>query len=234
MAQQAMLFNELLGERDTSPARRAFTDAAGPQAAQPAPARIAFQLQNSVPDDLDRFFNSLREAASQTQRILADAAPKTPENARAAQQAQALTEHIDFVAQMKTMHYVQVPLFADGHDNTASLYIFKDGKRDRQNKGGARSALIALDTAYLGHFEAYVQKDGHSVNCQFRLRDEAVERLVRENIHKLDALLAEYRLSLAAYSFLPSGKPFTLLDTPDVFGAGGPEAEKTFGFDKRV
>jgi hypothetical protein len=38
------------------------------------------------------------------------------------------------------------------------LHVYKDNKKEKQSKSGSRSALIALETASLGHFETYVQK----------------------------------------------------------------------------
>jgi hypothetical protein len=66
----------------------------------------------------------------------------------------------------------------------------------------------------MGLFETYVQKNTNAVTCQFRLKDKQVEQLVRENIHNLELLLREKHYSLSAFSFLPQGEPYTVLDSP--------------------
>jgi hypothetical protein len=101
----------------------------------------------------------------------------------------------------------------DDHILNSSLYIKKDKKNANKNKKGYGSALIALDTMCLGHFETYVIKEGNDIRCQFKLESKEIENLVRENIHKLEAQLGEYKYVLESFSFIPGGKSFTLLDT---------------------
>ena len=69
----------------------------------------------------------------------------------------------------------------------------------------------------MGHFETYVQKTSRSVSCQFRLESSETAQLVRDNIHKLDVLLKNLDYSLDSFSFIPQDKPYTLLDSPEIF-----------------
>jgi hypothetical protein len=118
--------------------------------------------------------------------------------------------------------FVQLPVFHNGQETQTALHVYRDAKKSAAQGGkSSSSALIALDTLNLGHFETYVQKTSQSVNCQFRLRDKHVEQLVRTHIHELEALLREYRYSLDAFSFLPQGEPYTLLDNPGIFEGEG-------------
>ncbi|MCL2457077.1 MAG: flagellar hook-length control protein FliK, partial [Defluviitaleaceae bacterium] len=105
------------------------------------------------------------------------------------------------------------PISYGGQENFLQLHVFKDGKK---SAGGSEisSALIALDTAAMGRFETYVQKNSRAINCQFRLENDEIVRAVRENIHKLDALLRAGGYSLEHFSFLPPDEPYNLLKNP--------------------
>jgi hypothetical protein len=117
------------------------------------------------------------------------------------------------MAQIKNPLYIQIPILHNGQETQAALHILRNPKKEKSNRSGV-SALIALDTAFMGLFETYVQKNASAVTCQFRLRDKEIEQLVRENIHKLEVMLREKHYSLSAFSFLPQGEPYTVLDSP--------------------
>lgn len=186
---------------------------------------LAFRLSESTPADIDRFLNGLRDALVQIRQTLTSSAEhrQTPNSepaatARVLQEVRALSDTIDFTAQIRNQIYVQLPLFHNGQDNMqTTLHIYKDAKKTADGKKGAASALIALDTASLGRFETYIQKDDNSVHCQFRLDNPRIEQLVRDNINQLESLLQNHRFSLAAFSFAKPGKPYTLLDSPTLF-----------------
>ena len=44
-----------------------------------------------------------------------------------------------------------------------------------------------------------------------------IAKLVRDNIHKLDALLKDHNYTLDSFTFLPPDEPYTLLDNPNKF-----------------
>lgn len=202
-----------------------------------APLRLSFKLAESVPADIDRFFNTLREALRETRQTLtSDGRAETPGADRVLQEIRSLTEHLDFTSQIKNQLFFQLPLYHNGQETHTALHVYKDAKSDRSRGGQTHSALIALDTAQLGHFETYVQKQAQSVTCQFRLRDKTVEQLVRTHIHQLDALLRENKYSLDAFTFLPPGEAYTLLDTPDQLEGGTQEngMQASFTFDRRI
>lgn len=175
---------------------------------------MSVPLQESSPQVLDQFLNGLREAIAQAQFQLgaSEAAANDPAASRVMQELQALAEYIDFTANLKNQMFVQVPLLIGDQEFNTGIHVKKDGANAKNRKEGTGSALIALDTAFLGHFETYVQKDGQGVRCQFRLASEEVEHLVRKNIHRLDAQLKSHNYNLDAFSFLVGDKPFTLMD----------------------
>jgi hypothetical protein len=200
--------------------------------------RLSFKLADSSPEDIDRFVNTLREALRETQKALTDARRElSPEAERVHKQLQTLSEHIDFVAQMKNQLFVQLPVYYNGQEALTALHLYKDGKGGRKNKpDGTSSALIAIETAFMGHFETYVQKNAQSVNCQFRLRDKNIEDLVRKNIHKLEALLLENHFSLDAFSFLPQDEPYGVLTSPEMFNdeSASEAADRVYIFDRKI
>jgi hypothetical protein len=181
-------------------------------------ARPSFRLEDSGPQDIDRFINSLRDALTETRRVIETRPEPSQAAERVLREAQTLSEHIDFTAQIKNQLFVQLPVYHNGQDMQTALHVYKDASKKGGKGDGTASALIALDTLSLGHFETYVQKSARSVSCQFRLDNKRVENLVRAHIHELNALLSEYRYSLDAFTFLPKAEPYTVLNSPGVFG----------------
>jgi len=175
---------------------------------------LALPLQESSVRDVQSFVNNLREVIAQAQQAIADSpAANDPGTSRVMQSLQNLADNLDFAAQIRNQIFVQIPLLINDQTFNTAMYVNKDGSNKNKNKKeGSGSALIALDTAFLGHFETYVQKEGASVHCQFRLENADIENLVRANIHKLGNQLKEHRYNLDSFTFLLGNKPFSLLD----------------------
>ena len=181
----------------------------------PLPPNLSFTLQNSTPANVEDFINNLRLLLAQAQAQIQQHLASNPGNsgtARVMSDLSALSEHIDFATQIKNQIFVQIPIAVGDQVFNTAMYVNKDGKNAKGDKKNAGSALVALDTAFLGHFETYVQKEGQAVHCQFRLETEDIENLVRANIHKLDSQLKEYRYALESFTFIVGDRPFTLLD----------------------
>ena len=186
-----------------------------PQAEPPAltdlRSSLSLPLQNSSVQDIEDFLNGLRESLAQAQIAIEN----NPGAARVSQSLRALAEYIDFAAQIKNQLFVEIPLHIHDMAYNTALYVKKDKAGSKQKTEGTGSALIALDTANLGHFETYVQKEGQAIRCQFRLENEEIEQLVRANIHLLDAQLKDHRYMLDAFTFITGERPFNLLDSLD-------------------
>ncbi|MCL2187862.1 MAG: flagellar hook-length control protein FliK [Defluviitaleaceae bacterium] len=202
----------------------------------PLPEALTFRLLESTPADIDRFLNNLREGLSQVRSLLSDNA--SPEAARVLREVQTLSNHMDFTSQIRNQLYVQLPLFHHGQETQTTLHVYKDTKKQADGKKDTASALVALDTASLGHFETYIQKNDTSVHCQFRLDTPEIEQLVRDNVHRLEALLRTHNLTLGSFAFATPGKPYTLLDSPALFDADFAETHHLDDapprFDKRA
>ncbi|MCL1862679.1 MAG: hypothetical protein FWF78_03835, partial [Defluviitaleaceae bacterium] len=157
----------------------------------PLPANLQFPLANSTPRSIENYLQSLREALVQIQQHIQQASTPSPSTARVLQEANTLESHIDFTSQIRNQIYVQLPIVYNGEQTLTNLHIYKDAKKSASGgkKKESSSALIALETANLGHFETYVQKTATAVTCQFRLDNDEITAAVRNNIHKLEALL---------------------------------------------
>jgi len=174
---------------------------------------LSFRLENSTVQDVERFLNGLREAIAQAQTELARH-PGNADTARVMQSLQSLSENIDFASQLRNQIFIPLPIMIDQQAYNSALYVGKNNKNNRKGKKSENSsALIALDTAAIGHFETYVQKYDRGIHCQFRLESDRIEKLVRANIHKLETLLREYRYNLDSFTFLVGGEPFSLVKT---------------------
>ena len=175
---------------------------------------LSVPLQNSSVPDLENFINTLREALHEARAQAQLAAANNPGDQgtlRVLRDIQALTEYIDFASQIRNQIFIQVPMVINDQTLNTALYVKKETAFTKKNKDGG-TALIALDTAFLGHFEAYVQKEGQAVRCQFRLESGDIENLVRANIHRLDSLLKDHRYILESFTFLIGDRAFTVLD----------------------
>ncbi|MCL2400888.1 MAG: hypothetical protein FWC91_14240 [Defluviitaleaceae bacterium] len=173
--------------------------------------KLSLPLESSSVQNMENFVNNLREILAQA-TLIAENSQHDPSTARVLRDIQVLTEKMDFTNQIKNQIYVQVPLTINDQTFNTALFVNKDGKNGQKSKKDSGSALIALDTAWLGHFETYVQKEKQAIHCQFKLKSEEVEQLVRANIHKLDAQLKEYSYILESFTFVINDQPFTILD----------------------
>jgi len=140
---------------------------------------------------------------------------------------------LNFMPQIKETVYVQIPLLINDRNATGELYVFKNKGKKNTPEGGT-SALIALDTAFLGRFEVYLVKDKNNVSCRFRLRDLSVTETVRENIQMLKDDLTNRGYNLSGISFREQAENFDLLaKEPDSDEENAPEPVR-YIFDART
>jgi hypothetical protein len=170
---------------------------------------LALGTLGDSPKDLDAFLEALPRKLAEAKEILS----KRPEGEKALEAASKALDRLELLAETKSMAAVQLPVSLNGAEAPAELYVFKD----KAKKGGpkASSALLALDTAHLGRFEAYLQKTGSSVSATFRLEGKDVETLVSIKHERLATLLEDAGLSLSSISFRPLEKPFTILSVEE-------------------
>lgn len=133
----------------------------------------------------------------------------TPSMNQSLKLADNINNNLNFFSSMQNTIFLQIPLLINNSPTTAELYVFKD-KNKKPKKAGQYSALVALDTAFLGRFETYIQKNNASISCQFRLESEDIKKIVSENINLLNDYLKNYNLSLDNVSYKKVEEAFTV------------------------
>ncbi|MCL1995925.1 MAG: hypothetical protein FWG63_06955 [Defluviitaleaceae bacterium] len=114
---------------------------------------------------------------------------------------------IDFVHNLQDIVYLPLPLFINQNRSDGELYIFKE-KKGSKKKDGDASALLSLNTAYLGKIEAYIQRAKGHIILQFRLEQTETETLIKQNLPLLEGLL-----KVSSVAFVPLEKPFNIITT---------------------
>ena len=72
-----------------------------------------------------------------------------------------LKDSIDFIRNINQhSNYLQLPLMMNGDTSTAKLYVFKEGKRNKQINPEDATVVIVLDLANLGHLESMIRVKG--------------------------------------------------------------------------
>jgi len=118
----------------------------------------------------------------------------------------------NFISSLKNTYYFSFPMSINNNDTSLELYIFNDKKNSNKNNNSKiTSALLSLNLLSLGHFETYIQNNNSYINCQFRVENDNIKKIVTENIQTLNKLLKDYNYTLESYSFKLIDEPFTLL-----------------------
>ena len=174
--------------------------------------KFVFSHRDGAAADIDVFLNELRESTSAA-RVVAARSGTAGEPVM--QAIDAAETSVQFMQDMKSAVFMQLPIALNGWETTAELYVFRD-KRKKQAKGGTATALLALEPEHLGRVEAYIRRDGQTVSCQFRLERPDAEALVRAHATELGAAMAAagYRLETVMYHAL--GEPYSLLQEEPV------------------
>lgn len=157
---------------------------------------------NSYTSNLYNKLNELRLAAETSNNFAAKQILNDINN---------ITNTNDFAAQIKNMHFVQMPVTINNTTVNAELYVFNN-KRGKNKVSNSTSALISLNLAFLGHFEAYIQNVNRKITCQFRIESKHVQSLIEKNINSLSNGLKQYNYSLNQISFKKTDETFSILN----------------------
>lgn len=151
-----------------------------------------------------------------------------------AETSQQIKDHLDFMNQLsKFQSYIQIPIKMDRHNAQADLYVFRK-KKNKKNDAQSISALIALDLAKLGYMEAFVQKNGKDVYCQFRLENENYKGIFQKYSQKLTNALLNKGYNLKSISFHSLKERFNIIKSPGNDITSIKEEPKRYSFDMRV
>jgi|GEM_PF-3482328 len=181
---------------------------------EPAAKKLIFPHREGRREDIDRFLTDLRVTLAEAKEALSSRGVVNDTFSRAVDIAE---NGVRFLQDMRNAVVVQLPVLINQQAATAELYVFRD-KRKKTAKNGAATALLALNELHLGRVEAYIRREGQAVSCQFRLGEKRTEALVRAEIHRLSARLAEVGFRLESVTYQALDEPFGILDSEPSVG----------------
>ena len=196
------------------------SEGAAAQASAPARDALAELAQKlsftpnangKLSDFLERFINDTRANFELARQVLAQSeAANAADGTRLMTRISAICDNMEFTSFIRNNLYAQIPVMMGEHSASAELYVFRDKNR-RGQTGGYASALVAIDTAGMGRFEAYVVKRERALSCQFRLENEDVQSHVASHLDELRETLEALDYRLENISYKKSDESFTLL-----------------------
>lgn len=138
--------------------------------------------QGITKENLDEFYKNLSE---QTRQITQMLEVTNLGQTIAAKTVGGLKDNIDFMNQLNQMFtYVQIPFLMEGKAMHSDLYVFTR-KKSLQEKEGKLSALLHLDSDYLGALDIYVEIQDMQVDTQFKVESETLAKLFQTNMQQL-------------------------------------------------
>lgn len=171
--------------------------------------KFSFDFKDSNVEDLNEFFNNIKNIAHKFKNTLENFT-EDKANLDILKNIDNINKNIDFMLAMKESMFFQIPLNINNFSTNAELYIFKDKKKVKK-KDEESSALLSLDLAYLGHLEAYINKIGRGISCQFRLENKNTEKVIKENIRLLEDYLEYKNFILKDITFKDINDSFSLI-----------------------
>ena len=130
-----------------------------------------------------------------------------------------IRQSLEFMSQINaTKEYLQIPYVVDHGPrlswNQAELHVFK--RRGRQKGANeARTALLALDFAALGHVEVLITRAGSQLTLQFRAETLRSLALLGKDSYKLSEALNNAGYSISGLSFKRLGEATGIEDLPN-------------------
>jgi hypothetical protein len=123
-----------------------------------------------------------------------------------------LKDNIDFIKSINQFsNYLQIPININNNTETAKLYVFKEGKRNKAIDPRNATILLALDLPHSGHLESLVAVQGKSINITFRIEDKRVGELIKNHSEELGNSLSAKGYSLKPIKIINLGEPFSLM-----------------------
>ncbi len=190
----------------------------------------------ATPKELEKHINDKLDKLDRALELLKNN-PNTEKNAEVIKNLEkeitTIKDKLTFASEIKDNVFVQIPFTLNNKSTNGELIVFKDKRNKRQNKDYS-SALVSLDTANLGLFEAYVVKKQSKVDIQFRFVNDFVKDLVQSNAPKLDTMLKSKSVSINSLSFKKIDEPFSIIqEEPNIKAVDVANNSNPFKFDVR-
>ncbi len=157
--------------------------------------------------ELDNFSGNFTEKISSLKSEFT--ASQNPVSNETSFEIKNILNNLEFASQFKDMAYFQYPIIINNNPTTAELYIFENKAKHKNSKSA--SAVISLDLAFLGHFEAYINKEQNNIFCQFKTENKNIEKLISVKINDLNNALKNYNYNLKQVTFKEFDEKFTVL-----------------------
>ena|GEM_PF-6529029 len=167
--------------------------------------RFSIDFDSTNPKDIDKVLNELNQNLADVETLLSKSS-----YTNILENISTTRENLEFLNLLKDSIYIPLPISLGETTTNGELFIFKDSRRSKKSKSSS-SALVALNTAYLGRVETYIQKHNNNINLQFRLENMETQSIIKSNINTLNSLLREYNYNLQSFSLTPIGTPFNVL-----------------------
>lgn len=145
-------------------------------------------------EDVEAFYNRLREQTARLTEALGQTAKDTP----LSKSLTTMQNNIDFMNQVNQLYnYIQLPLKMSGGDAHGDLYVYTN-RKSAAREDGSVSALLHLDMEHLGTMDIYVLMQDKNVSTKFYLANEATIDFIAEHIHTLNERLKKRGYSMQA------------------------------------
>lgn len=165
-----------------------------------------FEIAKSSLNDLDEYN---KDANHKIENLIKELEKHdTPESKAILENLNNVKERLLFTNNLKENFYVQIPLNINKNE-TLEILVYKD-KNKKTNSKNSTSAIIGLDTANLGRFETFLEKENNNINFQFKLENEEIIKLVKKNIGQLENLLKEKNLNISSISYSEINNKFNI------------------------
>ncbi len=186
-----------------------------------------------TPKDLERHINEKLDKLEKALELIKNAPEETEILKQLEKEITTLRDKITFANEIKNQVFVQIPFTINNKTTNGELIVFKDKRNKGKNKGQS-SALISLDTANLGVFEAYLVKKEANVDIQFRFVNDFVKGLVQNNIEQLNTMLKTKNINISNLTYKKIDEPFSVMDKePTIKEEETIENKNPFKFDVR-
>ncbi len=188
-----------------------------------------------TPKHLEEHINEKLDKLEKALEVIKNSSKETEVLQQLEKEIVMIKDKLSFANEIKNNIFVQIPFTMNDKTTNGELIVFKDKKNKRKHRDTI-SALVSLDTANLGLFEAYVVKKQDDVDIQFRFAEDFVKPLVQNNSDKLNNLLKIYNIRIKSLSYKKIDEPFSLLEKEpsiDDVNTNNNEDKNQFKFDVR-
>ena len=169
-----------------------------------------FEFKNSSIEELNKYFDDISTISKNLKNSIDNIQDSKIENI--INNLDSLNKNIDFMNNLKSSIFLQIPVNINNFSTTAELLIFSNKKNKnniKNNKSG--SALISLNLLNLGKLEVFINKINSDISCQFKLEKDSIKSLIKENILLLDNYLKDKNLILKDITFKDLDESFSLI-----------------------